>query len=142
MQVNQKTRRSVESRAKTSRSLMGHSVSQETRLKMRMAKLGRRSNAWKHGMSSDAAYLNKRNLARIARKAGAKGSHTMAEWIKLKELYDNTCPACKQAEPTIKLTEDHVVPLSRGGSDYIENIQPLCGSCNSRKGTQVIQYVF
>jgi 5-methylcytosine-specific restriction endonuclease McrA len=38
------------------------------------------------------------------------------------------------------LTEDHVVPLSLGGSNDIDNIQPLCKSCNSSKRGRHIDY--
>lgn len=31
-------------------------------------------------------------------------------------------------------TKDHLTPLSRGGSDTIDNIVPACIECNQRKG--------
>jgi len=32
------------------------------------------------------------------------------------------------------------VPLTRGGSDSFDNIQPLCGSCNRKKFVNIIDY--
>ena len=34
------------------------------------------------------------------------------------------------------LTIDHVVPQAKGGQDNLENLQLLCGWCNSIKGTK------
>lgn len=72
-----------------------------------------------------------------ARKKGAEGFHTLEEWELLKKQYSYKCPVCGKREPEIKLEEDHIIPLSKGGSDYIKNIQPLCRSCNSIKGVQI-----
>lgn len=77
---------------------------------------------------------------RIARKKNAAGSFTVAEWRALKEFYSYTCLDCGRREPEIKLSPDHVLPLAVGGADSIDNIQPLCGSCNSRKGKKHIDY--
>lgn len=77
---------------------------------------------------------------RRARKLFAKGSHTDAEWQTLKAKYNFKCLCCGKQEPEIKLTRDHVRPLILGGSDAIENIQPLCARCNSKKSLRQIDY--
>lgn len=43
------------------------------------------------------------------------------------------CLTCGSHE---NLTVDHTVPFSKGGSDDIDNLQTLCGSCNSSKGAR------
>lgn len=60
----------------------------------------------------------------------AEGSYSIEEWNLLKKQYGNICCFCKQK---VKLTIDHIIPLSKGGTNFISNIQPLCGPCNSRK---------
>lgn len=94
---------------------------------------------WKDGISKNKKYRswikNKRN--RLKRSNG--GSHTFGEWKALKAQYNWTCPVCGKSEPEIILTEDHIIPISRGGLDDIENLQPLCQSCNSKKNNKIIK---
>lgn len=74
---------------------------------------------------------------RRAREVSAAGSHTELEWSALCVFYEWKCLRCNKQ---VALTKDHICPLSRGGGNSIDNIQPLCRSCNSRKGTRTINF--
>lgn len=65
------------------------------------------------------------------------GSHTESQWLALKYRYGYRCVKCQQLKP---LTKDHIIPISRGGTNNISNIQPLCRECNSSKGKKIIDY--
>src|SRR5215213_2640007 len=83
------------------------------------------------------AKANNRRKRRAARHASL-GSFTAEEFKALCEGYGNRCLACGGAEAALEA--DHVVPLTKGGSDDISNIQPLCGSCNRKKFVNTIDY--
>lgn len=72
--------------------------------------------------------------------AGLTEHFTNKEWLALKKEYHNHCLRCRRCEPSIKLTADHVLPLSKGGGNSISNIQPLCGDCNCWKGRKHIDF--
>lgn len=66
------------------------------------------------------------------------GAHfTPQEWRDLCAHYGNRCLRCGADGP---LVPDHVTPLSRGGSNTIDNIQPLCSDCNARKHAHTVDY--
>lgn len=75
-----------------------------------------------------------------AKRKLAIGTFSSSEWLKMKASYRFTCPACKKKEPEIKLSIDHIQPLSKGGSNFADNIQPLCYKCNVKKHTRTIKY--
>ena len=47
---------------------------------------------------------------------------------------EGLCGGCKVAFPFRNFTVDHMVPQSKGGSGHLDNLQLLCGACNSLKG--------
>ena len=65
------------------------------------------------------------------------GSHEKEEWDALVSVCEHSCVKCGSKG---KVTKDHIKPIYQGGSDLIDNIQPLCSSCNSAKGPESIDY--
>lgn len=63
---------------------------------------------------------------------------TADQWRNLVNKYDSKCVKC--GVKTTKLEADHILPLVKGGSNSITNIQPLCKLCHKTKGTQTIDY--
>jgi 5-methylcytosine-specific restriction endonuclease McrA len=98
-----------------------------------------------------AEYLRSLPIARIirmSRKRPAVGGSrakrftndltlTNEQWEYVLSLYDHKCLCCGTK---YNITVDHIVPLSEGGSHSMSNVQPLCDSCNSRKGTKSTDY--
>lgn len=78
------------------------------------------------------------NHRRRARLKGAGGCHTAAEWEEVKRRQGYRCLDCGKREPEIRLHRDHVVPVSRGGTNDAGNLAARCKSCNSRKGARLI----
>lgn len=47
---------------------------------------------------------------------------------------EGVCGGCGTHFPFRNFTIDHKTPQAKGGSDHLENLQLLCGACNSTKG--------
>jgi 5-methylcytosine-specific restriction endonuclease McrA len=66
--------------------------------------------------------------------------HSYSEW-KFKQIwYGFRCAYCgihKDDTPEGYLTRDHIIPISEGGTDEIDNIAPACYSCNTTKGREL-----
>ncbi len=83
---------------------------------------------------------------RRSRLMNSEGSFTSKEFNEKLKLYDS-CPMCKRKWDQIPkaknlktvIEADHIIPLYENGTNYIENIQPLCYSCNSKKGHRLIE---
>lgn len=76
---------------------------------------------------------------RRARKRGAVGTHTTEELYQQLKHQKGKCYYChvKLGKGRDSWNGDHIIPLSRGGTNTIDNIVIVCPSCNFRKGTKL-----
>lgn len=76
-------------------------------------------------------YFRSAAQKRAAKKKSLACDFTLKEWEEAKTFFEYECAYCgKKLE---RLTQDHVVPLSKGGTYTADNIIPACKSCNSSK---------
>ena len=59
----------------------------------------------------------------------------------LYQLQEKLCAGCKIEFPIGNLTMDHIIAKSKGGTDHKDNLQLLCGQCNSIKGDRGMDYL-
>jgi len=85
------------------------------------------------GHQADSS-LNNRRL----RERNAAGTHTEKQWFDRIEFQNSLCFWCFRSmvngQNNFAGTKDHLIPLSRGGNNYIENIVAACMHCNRDKG--------
>lgn len=91
-------------------------------------------------------YRAKKTMERFIKKKSLGGSHSVEQWDEVRRKQNHQCLFCKKVESsTLKLTVDHIIPIFLWNDFWgslkppyqcndIENIQALCGSCNSKKG--------
>lgn len=120
----------------------GKKMPKEMKDNMSESHKGEKNYAYIDGRSKTLEYHLHYNRIRKARLKKVIGSYSFQEWENLKKQYKYTCLSCKKKEPEIKLTVDHIIPISKGGSNYIDNIQPLCAKCNSSKSAKTAGKVF
>ncbi len=76
------------------------------------------------------ATVNKRRATKLA----ADGFYLADDVLAIMERQDGFCIGCDK-DITKQHAVDHYIPLARGGSNWPENLQLLCRSCNSKKTT-------
>lgn len=72
-------------------------------------------------------------------EARARGTHTNDEWQVILERFAFRCVRCGCC-PEPRPCKNHIVPISIGGSDAKENLQPLCRECNTSKGNDTFNW--
>ena len=83
------------------------------------------------------------NSKRRARKRNAEGTHNVADIEAQYQRQQGSCHYCgcaltKAPRFTNSATVDHVVPLSRGGSNSPDNLVIACMDCNRRKHNKLL----
>jgi 5-methylcytosine-specific restriction endonuclease McrA len=83
--------------------------------------------------------INNKNCCHRRRELVLHGEGvTLEQWTKILDIQNRRCNGCgRKFGKRLKATEDHIIPLSKGGLHEFENIQALCGRCNSTKNANL-----
>ena len=86
-------------------------------------------------------YIARRNFHRRSSvlRTPVKQLLNSAQWREIKLKFHNACAYCGIPESSsVKLTRDHLIPVTKGGLHTKENIVPACQPCNARKGAKLL----
>lgn len=86
-------------------------------------------NNWRNGNRAKmAAYARNR---RESIENAPINDLTPEQWAMIVNHYGHRCVYCGRKMK--RLSQDHIIPLSQGGSHTLSNVVPACRSCNSKK---------
>lgn len=67
-------------------------------------------------------------------RTGEEDTYTLQDWKDAMLHFRGGCSYCgRKQSRKLRLTKDHVVPVSKGGLTVRTNIAPACSRCNSSK---------
>ncbi|MBD2075892.1 HNH endonuclease [Phormidium sp. FACHB-592] len=70
--------------------------------------------------------------------SGKPGSHWKVPPVSRREVFRRDSHTCQYCGSTKKLTLDHVLPRSKGGSHTWDNVVTACERCNALKGARLL----
>lgn len=98
-------------------------------------KINARYNRWVQKKFNGLDYNRMKSEQRRARLAQAPVNDlSLAQWREILVIWKRSCAYCGKKPK--RLTQDHITPLSKGGSHTVSNVVPACWSCNSGKGNR------
>lgn len=77
-----------------------------------------------------------RELSVRRERAYSSSTFCFEDWLSILEVFCHRCAYCLRSD--VKLTMDHVQPISKGGLHVVGNVVPACKSCNSRKNNRPV----
>ncbi|MGG7534650.1 HNH endonuclease [Rhizobium sp. 12,4] len=109
-------------------------IREKERERMRLKRLDpdfiAKERQYKRDHPEQVAAQNSRRRARVNQ---AEGSHTPADILRIFLSQGRKCGECGARVNKSTWHIDHIIPLSKGGSNWPTNIQILCRPCNLEK---------
>lgn len=88
-------------------------------------------NYWTENRDRKRQYRRNRK----ARERGAEGSHAHDDIVSIYNLQAGKCAYCRKSLRA-DCHVDHILALSKGGTNDRQNLQLTCGKCNRSKGAR------
>lgn len=76
-----------------------------------------------------------KNLKRRLAQHSTRGKASLEQIKQRMAFFGNCCAYCNGPYEEV----DHVIPLSRGGTNWPANLRPACSHCNRKKRNQIAQ---
>jgi HNH endonuclease len=68
--------------------------------------------------------------------ARKRRAFTFADYLMIAVHSEHACAYCGERPPKVSLEIDHILPVSKGGSDLHYNLRFLCQHCNRARGNR------